>query len=156
MPSIILNDLSGSFTITTLKSTTENNENKINNNSNKNLRKVLIDSGNLKKSNDENLDDEYVFYKSTNSLLQFNNNHNKNRSTKFSAHRSNKQNNNNQTKLKMNRKQHLENIIGQSTSTVSFNMYELEYNSCSLIFKRSKFHYIFYIISSFYFISYSK
>lgn len=107
------------------------------------MRKVLIDSGNLKKSNDENLDDEYVFYKSTNSLLQFNNN--KNRSTKFSAHRSNKQNNNNnnnQTKLKMNRKQHLENIIGQSTSTVSFNMYELEYNSCNLIFQRSKFHYI--------------
>ena len=144
LPSIVLNDLSD--TLTTLSISATHKYNDVENTKYKNLRNSLskqTDSDYEKKSEEEsinepNYDNEFVFYKTTSSLIN-----KQNKSTKNSSYRSNKIANqtNHQQKTK-NRKQHQLENSEKTTSTHRYSLFNLENKSSSLI-ADSKFHIIY-------------
>lgn len=148
LPSIVLNDLSDSFTSPTTTTTETNSKNKNLRNS---LNKLLNDSDKKKSykyEDSNNIENEFIFFKTTSSIQLTK----QNRSTKYSSFRSNKQNNvtnSNHLKVKSQRKPVED--LELSTSTTSYHFFDIvNKSSRSSLFFSSKFHFIFIQLLSFY------
>lgn len=167
MPSIILNDLSDSFIsststpkqdnhFTTTSSASYNSNNLKNNKNLRNSLNKVNDQSDISHSKvlnyDESLSESNFFsFKTTSSINLLK----ANKSTKSSSYRSNKNNHTNiQTnliKVKPSRKQSQQALssdhIEPSTSTIPYNLFDIESKATSLVLSL-KFHTIFVLIVS--------